>query len=183
MQNSSTHIIFDNATEAQHYTKAEYSDYKFSILDQLDDIKRFDSSFYEFLLCYPEYPICNRWLQKESPIKYKETDNINIGYEPIDDFFQYFRGLMISNSLSSYLDGDNYGDNYGKNTWYYAVGVYKNYLDDYYIPGGMIDGKLNSFHYYELYMRVPNLRITCHISFYNRKTFIIYIYIILLNKK
>ena len=179
MQNSSTHILFNDEEEAKHYTKAEYSDYKFSIIDQIDEIKRFDSSHYEFLLCYPEFPICNRWLQKVSPNQYTEesleNDTLNIGFEPIDDYFEQFKGLMISNAKCSYFDGDNDKLEY----WGYAIGVYVNYLNQSYLPGVTIKGNTTDFHYYALYMRVPNLRITCKISFYSFNPLIRFSYIIL----
>ena len=178
MQNSSTHILFKDVDEAKHYTKAEYSDFKFSIIDQIDEIKRFDSSHYEFLLCYPEFPICNRWLQKVSPNQYTEesleTDYDKIGFEPIDDYFEYFRGLMISNSSCSYFDGDNYSIEH----WHFAVGVFSNY-NDYIIPGGWINGIWMNFHFYELYMRVPNIRISCYVSLNFRNPFIPLTYIVL----
>ena len=182
MQNSSTHIIFDDVEEAKHYTDNEFSKYKFSIIDQIDEIKRFDSSIYEFLLCYPELPICNRWLQKVSPIEYKENVSIvedidNIGYTPIDNNFDKFKGLMISKSQQSYLDGD--ADEMGH--WHYAIGVYENYLEDYYLPGVFFDNDWVDFHSYELFLRVPNLRVTCIIQNnlqFSRYILLIYIFIL-----
>ena len=157
MQNSSTQVLFDNATEAKHYTDTEYRDFKFSIIDQIDNITRYDDKYYEFLMCYPEMPICNRWKQTVSPINYTEVssqeDKVKIGYEPIDNHFLNFKGLMLSVSNCALLDGCD--DDPDK--WQFAIGVFINYRNDFYIPGGNISGEWRNFHYYELFLRIHDI--------------------------
>ena len=181
MQNSSNNIIFDNISEAKHYTKKEYSEYKFSILDEIDSITRYDSEYFEFLLCYPEYPICNRWKQIISPNQYTEknndVDSEAIGFKEIDNYFEQFKGLMVSTSSRSYLDGD--GNEL--NNWAYAIGVCFNYNNNYYLPGPKINGGWKNFHEYELYLRVPSLYINKHHLNLFISSFILS-YIFILNK-
>ena len=179
MQNSTTGIIFENLTESKHFTNQDQSKYKFSILDEITNTHRYDNSYYEFLLCYPEKPICNRWKQTKSPTEYTETtvendtENNFIGYESIDSSFEMFKGLMISKQSYSYLEGAANIDG----DWWYAIGVYKEY-EDYSLPGIIKNEKGIKFHYYELFLRVPNLINQKHLHLFHPSFILSYIFIL-----
>ena len=166
MQNTSTHILFDpSASEALHYTSLKDSQYKFSILDQIDNINRYSSSVYEFLLCYPELDVCNHWTQTSSPLQYTENDSSKdgaaVGLQELDPRFQLFKGLMKSKQSATFLDGckESTGN------WGYSVGMYSN-IYDYKIPGPRLNDEWHYLYVYELYLRVPSIRFTCNISNY-----------------
>ena len=160
MQDTSTGVLFDDQNQAKHYTDQKNSEYKFSIIDQIDEIQRYDSQYYEFLHCFSENNIelCNHWRQKVSPLNYTEKSDLDwqeIGLIPLDPSFLDFKGLMLSTSFMSLLDG------YSKTGWRYAAGVYRNYLNNFYIPGPTIEKGTFDVHKSILYLRVPNMRITC----------------------
>ena len=163
MQDTSTGIIFDNKIEARHYTDPDKSNYKFSIIDQIKDIQRYDPKYYEFLHCFSEnnVEICNHWKQTTSPLDYTEQ-SLNVDYQEIGliklepDFYD-FKGLMLSLASEALLDGDNYT----LENWRYPAGVCSNYKDDYYIPGPSIPNKVFDAHKSILYLRIPNKPITC----------------------
>ena len=180
MQNSSTKTIFDNKDEAMHYTKDEYSEYKFSIIDQIEEITRFDPQYYEFLLCYPECSICGRWKQKMSPLQYTEsniaTDSTSIGLQQIDHEFEKFKGLMKSNSPHTILDAGGYSND----NWYYAIGVYRDY-DNFSLPGPLLNGSFNHLHFYELFLRVPSLIIKCSQNLFQKPLLSVFLFVFLQN--
>ena len=120
-------VWFKDAQEALHTN----SQYKFSVLDHLEEFRGEDGKF-EFLLEYPvEFPgEYNRWKQTDNPIKIEDdrtdvayVNNLYVnGYEPIHIDWQDNRwsGLIKNNNTNdSLLDGT-----IGKN-WFYAVGSYR----------------------------------------------------------
>ena len=115
--------FFLDQLEARHYSNPENPN-KFSILDQIDEIRRFSSQNYEFLLSYPENGVVVHWRQSVSPLNITEsnteTDANTIGLELFTTELQFFKGLMISTQTTkSYLDGDCQYLDHNK----YAVGV------------------------------------------------------------
>ena len=153
MQNSSSHVLFNDLVEAHHYTDSEFSEYKFSIIDKIDSMKRPSSLYYEFLLCYQTLSVCISWKQKILPLKFMEsnlnTDSSRIGLEYSDSLFNDFKGLMISNSEYCLFDGDNQKlDN-----WQYAVGIVQNYKN-YILPGPIYNNDNHDTQYYELFLKV-----------------------------
>ena len=178
MQNSTTGVVFDNVTEAKHFTNQEQSKYKFSILDEIPNVSRYDKNYYEFLLCYPEYSICNRWKQTKSPTEYTEgylsddKDKENIGFVSIDNSFEMFKGLMIS-TAGTYLDGAGNNDN----DWWYAIGVYINNRN-YTLPSIIKNERGFYSRYYELFLRVPNLIYYKHLHFFHPSFILSYIFIL-----
>ena len=163
MQDTSTGKIFDNKIEARHYTDPEKSNYKFSIIDQIKDIQRYDTKYYEFLHCFSEnnVEICNHWKQTTSPLDYTEqslsVDYQKIGLIQLNPQFSNFKGLMLSTEFGTLLDGENTSLPY----WRYAAGVCKNYMNNYLIPGPTISGKVFDVHHSTLYLRILNKPITC----------------------
>ena len=120
-------VWFKDTQEALHTN----SQYKFSVLDHLEEFRGEDGKF-EFLLEYPvEFPgEYNRWKQTDNPIKIEDdrtdvdyVNNLYVnGYEPIHIDWQDNRwsGLIKNNNTNdSLLDGT-----IGKN-WFYAVGSYR----------------------------------------------------------
>ena len=153
--------FFHDQSEARHYSNPENHN-KFSILDQIDEIRRFSAQNYEFLLFYPENDVVVHWRQKISPLNRTESniqaDADIIGLELFTTEFQSFRGLMISKQTEeSYLDGDNYLLSHFK----YAVGVYKEYTDNAGDMAGYLIDIFCKVFCYDLYLRVPGMGITC----------------------
>ena len=161
MQNTSTGITFDSKEQAKYYIDKEYSNFKFSILDKIDKIPRYEKEYYEFLHCYDEIPACNHWKQKVSPMKYREipdeTDAEAIGLIHNDSRFAVFKGLMLSQDRFTLLDGDSEGSGH----WHYAVGVIDKYFD-YQIPGPKFNGQFYRLKRYELFLRISITGITCN---------------------
>lgn len=128
--NNNGTIYFANETEALHTN----SQYKFSILDQLENFRGTDNKF-EFLLEYPT-DLPNqylRWKQADNPVETTDTSSKNYdstafvnGYELIhtdwNDSFEW-SGLISSNNNRSLLDGV-----IGTN-WWYSIGSYNSYTE------------------------------------------------------
>lgn len=124
-------IYFANEQEALHTN----SQYKFSILDQLENFRGTDNKF-EFLLEYPT-DLPNqylRWKQSDNPVEttdtslelYEPTSFVN-GYELIhtnwNDTDNQWSGLILTNKGYSILDGV-----IGTN-WWYAIGSCQSYTE------------------------------------------------------
>ena len=129
--NKSGTILFANEQEALHTN----SQYKFSILDQLESFRGVDNKF-EFLLEYPT-DLPNqylRWKQSDNPAEttdtsselYEPTSFVN-GYELIhtnwNDTDNQWSGLILTNKGYSILDGV-----IGTN-WWYAIGSCQSYTE------------------------------------------------------
>ena len=179
MQNVSTHVIFDSLEEARHYTNLSLSDYKFSIIDEIDCIKRYSNENYEFILCYPELYVCNHWQQKVSPLKIKESrtgnDAQEVGLKKLDDRFTLFKGLMLSANLGTLFDCDEENYEY----WGYSVGIACNY-SNFLIPGPHINNEWYNVHAYELFLRVPFISNTCIRKIKNNIPFTLFCFFIYL---
>ena len=179
MQNSTTNVTFDSKDQAKFYIDKENSNFKFSILDKIDEIQRYQTEYYEFIQCYDEVPACNHWKQKVSPMKYQEisneTDIQAIGLIRLDPRFTVFKGLMLSQTQNTLLDGDNSDNGY----WHYAVGVISKYDGGYLLPGPKFNGKFYDTKYYELFLRIPGIGITCRFRLHFKTSlFIIYVFLI-----
>ena len=166
MQDTTTKIIFKDKTEAAHYVSREHSQYKYSILDMLPNLTLYSQDKYEFIMCYPEINACNHWSQTKSPLDYKEKSSQEdidaIGFRSLDNRFAGFKGLMLSSGSEALLDGDASNVEY----WGYAAGVVSNY-HDYHIPGVTFNGVgYFLFQSFTLYIRVPNLALTCQSPFH-----------------
>lgn len=131
--NKSGTILFANEQEALHTN----SQYKFSILDQLENFRGIDNKF-EFLLEYPtdlpnEY---NRWKQTDNPVTVLEVNSTSVldnqlpaktpalGYEGIHiDWGKcQWGGLLKSSSGNTLIDGSVNSGN-----WHHAIGCYSPY--------------------------------------------------------
>lgn len=127
-------VWFTDEQEALHTN----SQYKFSILDQLENFRGTDNKF-EFLLEYPQdlpgqY---NRWKQTDNPALVQELSNSTPspanGYEAIhvDWTPNGWGGLLksqkgsTSSPIRTFIDGST---NYGN--WFYAIGCYNNKASD-----------------------------------------------------
>ena len=164
-QNASTSEFFTDDEEALYYVNQSNS-CKYSILSKIGEIRRFNLEFYEFMLCYPDLEICNRWTQKVSPLKYTESqscdnDKKEIGYQQIDNKFDSnrFKGLILSTSKQALLDGDCRPEQaYCR----FAIGVFVPYKEK--IPGPIINNRFNDVLSYELYLRIRNPYLSCDSS-------------------
>ena len=184
MQNTSTKVLFQNKTEALHYVSIENSQYKFSILDMIHSIARYDPHTYEFILCYPELSACHHWTQTKSPLEYEEqnmkTDAEEIGLHSFDSRFTHFKGLMLSKD-PPLLDGDEYlGDNDENPAghYQYSVGCTRFHQNDK-IAGPRFQEQTHLVSVYELLIRVPSIGFTCvqHIRFqFYFSTFLIFLF-------
>ena len=157
-------ILFADVQEVLHTN----SQYKFSILDQLENFRGADNKF-EFLLEYPtEIPNkYNRWKQSDNPVEVQEViDNDTAsttfanGYEAIhiDWTGQYWGGLLRtagSNADWTYIDGS-----VGHTNWHFSIGQMKEYFpSDPHLPGpGYADtGVVRIYNDVHLYVRIDNL--------------------------
>ena len=153
-------VYFTNEQEALHTN----SQYKFSILDQLENFRGTDNKF-EFLL---EYPVdlpnqYNRWKQSDNPVEIEEIIENNTyykanGYEEthIDwntngsSTAYEFSGLLKSNSNDNtwtLIDGS-----IGGGSWFYAIGCRASWYGG--IPGPKSGTSMGEVH---LYVRIDNL--------------------------
>lgn len=162
--NKSGTILFANEQEVLHTN----SQYKFSILDQLENFRGTDNKF-EFLLEYPtEIPNkYNRWKQSDNPVEVQEViDNDTAsttfanGYEAIhiDWTGQYWGGLLRtagSNADWTYIDGS-----VGHTNWHFSIGQMKEYFpSDPHLPGpaGTDNVGIKIYNDVHLYVRIDNL--------------------------
>lgn len=121
-------IWFKDNNEALHITDNEY---KYSILDELDNYKGSDGKL-EFLLEYPtDHPEkYNRWKQTNNPInETQDASGSNVdGYDPIHiDWSNDFNGLALSDSYSpdvTFLEASNTKNSNNISYWYYTIGRY-----------------------------------------------------------
>lgn len=123
-------VWFTDEAEALHCN----TEYKYSILDQLEEFRGSDGKF-EFLLEYPQdLPgQHNRWKQTDNPATTQEQSNSTSspanGYEAIhvDWTSNGWGGLLKSNidtynnKICTFIDGST-----NHNSWYYAIGCYNN---------------------------------------------------------
>jgi hypothetical protein len=96
---------------------------KFSILGTIDESFR-SNGVYEFLLEYPEVEGFNHWTQTKNPVTCQpNTEN---GYKGIHISWSswYWHGLSRSSTSSTFIDGSPF-----HGTFYYAIGLYKNWCD------------------------------------------------------
>jgi len=96
------------------------SNYKYSILGQLEKFRYTTESEFEFLLEYEDLPgEYNRWIQTSNPT----TSTTVTGYvaKGISWTSQKWGGLALSNQAKTLIDGSPKDD-----TWFYAIGV--NYI-------------------------------------------------------
>ena len=157
MQDTTTKIIFKDKTEAAHYVSREHSQYKYSIIDMLPDITRYDPDLYEFIMCYPDLNACNHWSQTKSPLDHTEIDNTQdkatVGYQQKNPRFSQFKGLMLSTSQCALFDGDANS----LNNWAYAAGVFVEYAN-FIIPGPNLDKKWLDVHSFSFFRKSKQLK-------------------------
>lgn len=172
--NNNCKVFFDNQTEALHTN----SQYKFSILDQLEKFRGNDGKF-EFLLEYPtDIPgKYNRWKQTDNPVKVLANNTYANGYEVIhvDWSDNNWGGLLRATSSSVTLLK---GSIVNTSTWYFAIGAIKAWdssvnlngvpgpltnSSDYSNPNGIV-------HDIHLYVRIDNLEDNDNFKIYNRNT-------------
>lgn len=156
-------VWFTNEAEALHTN----SQYKFSILDQLENFRGTDNKF-EFLLEYSQdlpgqY---NRWKQTDNPATTQEDVSLGgsvstNGYEEIhiDWLDHYWGGLLksqagsTSSSIRTFIDGS-----VNHNNWYYSIGCYNNVVNDWENampgPNNTPSTGMKEVH---LYVRIDNL--------------------------
>lgn len=158
--NKSGTILFANETEALHTN----SQYKFSILDQLENFRGTDNKF-EFLLEYPDdFPNeYNRWKQTDNPVTVSEVIGGDpykaAGYESVhidwdsnrtdSSICNTFSGLLRSSRSSTYtlIDGS-----IGHGNWHTAIGAMSSWNGG--VPSPMIQSALGRI---KLYVRIDNL--------------------------
>lgn len=153
-------VWFKDTQEALHTN----SQYKFSVLDHLEEFRREDDKF-EFLLEYPDdlpeqYV---RWKQSSNPIKDNTTtesayqkDVYVEGYELVHDDWNTdsrWSGLLLNQKGYSLLDGI-IGEN-----WWYSIGSLISYTDGSGtgIPGPIIGSVGKTVKSVRLYCRIDNL--------------------------
>ena len=172
--NNNCKVFFDSQTEALHTN----SQYKFSILDQLEKFRGNDGKF-EFLLEYPtDIPgKYNRWKQTDNPVKVTANNTYASGYEAIhvDWSGNNWGGLLRATSSNVTLLK---GSIVNSNTWFFAIGAIKAWdssinhngvpgpytsVSDYSNPNGIV-------HDIHLYVRIDNLENNDNFKIYNRKT-------------
>ena len=152
--------FFKNETEALHFIDQNNQD-KFSILGHIDEIRRYSSNSYEFLLYYPEFEEIVHWKQKISPLSKIESDLNSdtelLGVHLFTTKFINFRGILKSNNDNCYVDGDSEQLNF----WKYPVGVYHEYEESGKMPGFALEPLLTLVYCYEFLMRVPTIHFSC----------------------
>lgn len=154
-------VYFTNEQEALHTN----SQYKFSILDQLENFRGIDNKF-EFLL---EYPVnlpnqYNRWKQSDNPTEISEVISSSVspykasGYEAIHIDWDTdgtstntmgFSGLLKSSTIGAdtFIDGS-----IGQGSWFYSIGSLIRWNGG--IPGPKSRTSMKEVH---LYVRIDNL--------------------------
>lgn len=155
-------VWFTDEQEALHTN----SQYKFSILDRLENFRGIDNKF-EFLLEYPQdlSGQYNRWKQTDNPALVQELSNSTPspanGYEAIhvDWTSNGWGGLLksqkgsTSSPIRTFIDGST---NYGN--WFYSIGCYNNKASDWENampgPNNTPSTGMKEVH---LYVRIDNL--------------------------
>ena len=155
---------------------------KFSILDYISNIKRYNDSEYEFLINYPEYDIFCHWKQNVSPLELDENidaDPSSYGFVNYNPRCTNFTGLRLSNETeNTLLDGDE-RTSYITKYFRYAIGV----VDfDSKLPGPIIENSPFDTNYVELLMRVPILGYTCKKNPYMKPDLLVFLFINHINK-
>lgn len=156
-------VWFADEAEALHCN----SQYKYSILDELEKFRNENNNF-EFLLEYPqdlpdEY---NRWIQSDNPATTLEDVTLNgsksaNGYTAIhiDWNYNYWGGLLktvkgagSTHPARTFIDGSvNHGN------WYYAIGCYNNVTNDWQdVLAGPNNTPKTSMKEVNLYVRIDN---------------------------
>ena len=129
--NHSTKVNFENESEARHCN----SEFKYSILDKINPSMKIKKK-YEFIMEFPDDNVYIRWEQNRNPVKELDGKNQADGFKMISNNLpsqnSEFRGLTRSTIrdsdgvLSCFLDG-----NPMSYKWYYAIGMYKNSINEY----------------------------------------------------
>ena len=115
--------------------------YLYSILADLEQFRDEEGGF-QLMLCYPEITwgqdgkVCNVWRQTSNPY----TDPEITGFQAIDlafPFASYLRpfgglGRTVVKTGRTAVD-----DSPGENHWFYAIGAYKYWRQEGFIPGPM----------------------------------------------
>lgn len=170
--NNNCKIFFNNQTEALHTN----SQYKFSILDQLEKFRGNDGKF-EFLLEYPtDIPgKYNRWKQSDNPIKVLANNTYANGYEAIHvDWPDNNWGGLLRDTSSNYTLLK--GSIVNTDNWFFAIGAIKAWGSSYKgvpgpYPGASGYSNPNGIvHDIHLYVRIDNLEDNDNFKIYNRKT-------------
>lgn len=170
--NNNCKVFFDSQTEALHTN----SQYKFSILDQLEKFRGNDGKF-EFLLEYPtDIPgKYNRWKQTDNPVKVTANNTYANGYEAIhvDWPDNNWGGLLRdTNSISTLLKGSIVNTD----NWFFAIGAIKAWGSSYKgvpgpYPGASGYSNPNGIvHDIHLYVRIDNLEDNDNFKIYKRQT-------------
>ena len=159
----STSEAFDDLEEAKHTN----SQYKFSILDEIDESYKIGGK-YEFLLNYTVENSSNWWRQNNFPLYENITNNESYveGYEPIMISWNesWWGGMQRTPFHEKYgctpclIDGALFEDK-----WYYAIGIVKGCSNYTYIPAYEEQNQTT------LYIRLPDSKFrtlavikTCH---------------------
>lgn len=170
--NNNCKIFFNNQTEALHTN----SQYKFSILDQLEKFRGNDGKF-EFLLEYPtDIPgKYNRWKQTDNPVKVTVNNTYASGYEAIHvDWPDNNWGGLLRDTSSNYTLLK--GSIVNTDNWFFAIGAIKAWGSSYKgvpgpYPGASGYSNPNGIvHDIHLYVRIDNLEDNDNFKIYNRKT-------------
>lgn len=131
--------FFYDKEEALLYNKEYPEEQRYSILQELDDLK--DSSEFIFYLRYPEMDLLgegNFWKQSSNPLvsSIENYEGISIKYSQ-----KYWGGLELSSSASTLIDGSVNHSN-----WFYAIGTVHEWNEG-------IPGPFNSVEIVELYIK------------------------------
>ena len=170
-----TSDFFDKTTDIFQYIN---SPNKYSIIGEYQNISRYDSTKYEFLLYYTDFPGFNRWSQTYSPSEDPDIKGNKeaIGYQKISISWtnNYWGGLVSSSHECTAFDGS-----VGIDLVYYAIG-YKKSCGNYGIS--TLPSYDPDAHEVFLWMRVKDFyvrQITCH---HSRLGFLKYSFVYLLLK-
>ena len=148
---------FNSPEEAQYIE----SDYKYSILNDLDSTYKIGEKF-EFLLDYPETKEYNRWKQNNNPLEESEHgQDVAEGFVTIHTGLPrtLWGGLVRTNQSfrACLLNGSP--KNPTNREWWFAIGMYKgvtwNYGKFTKLPANVGDKEYNEVF---LWVRIPNCK-------------------------
>ena len=132
-------IFYHNSTEGVFFNIYNRSEalfinttYKYSILKYLPYINKYESTWYEFLLEYPERSETYQWRQSSSPLTVYQnpgSSSLHYEYEPIDipEWDDVFHGLVRSNPNGYQKDCTLLTGSPNHTVWYYAIGSFQNW--------------------------------------------------------
>ncbi|XP_059081481.1 uncharacterized protein LOC131879236 [Tigriopus californicus] len=131
-QNASDQIFWPPGVIALN--KNQTSALRYSILDEIHDLRGTDGSFH-FKLCYPELNtnLCYRWSQSEHPLAVQGQDvpkNFVYKEGPFSKYRGFF-GLSQSTPHQCLLNGDLSGSS----RWWFALGTYHSFGGQDMFPG------------------------------------------------